>query len=341
VRECRQKRLPAFLITVDAEGDNLWARRAAITTRNAAYLPRFQLLCEKYGMKPTYLTNWEMAVWPPFQELGRAVIAKGAGEIGMHLHAWNSPPRAPLTNDDYRHHPYLMEYPRHILREKVRAMTGVLEDAFNINIVSHRAGRWGFNETYAQVLIECNYRVDCSVTPHVSWRCCKGDPRGAGGSDYSGFPDQAYLIDPDDISKAGNSPLLEVPLTLRQTPRAGLLPNAVRLLGHAHGLAERVARRLFPPDVRLMPNGRNGTGMIGLLDAAIHDDRDYVEFMLHSSELMPGGSPTFPTRASVERLYRDIELLFAHASRRFEGRTLSQYYDRFRGHPSSRVVMIA
>src|SRR5581483_11182584 len=66
-----------------------------------------------------------------------------------------------------------------------------------------------------------------------------------------------------------------------------------------------------------------------LLDTAIADGRDYVEFMLHSSELMPGGSPTFSSMASIERLYRDIERLFEHAQRRFGGQTLREYYDHF------------
>src|SRR5512144_2975448 len=48
---------PSFLITIDTEGDNLWSRPREITTGNARYLPRFQALCEKYGLKPTYLTN--------------------------------------------------------------------------------------------------------------------------------------------------------------------------------------------------------------------------------------------------------------------------------------------
>jgi hypothetical protein len=34
-----------FIITIDTEGDNLWACPRHITTRNAAYLPRFQSLC--------------------------------------------------------------------------------------------------------------------------------------------------------------------------------------------------------------------------------------------------------------------------------------------------------
>ena len=59
---------PRFLITIDTEGDNAWAKPREVTTRNAAYLPRFQSLCERYGLQPTYLTNYEMAVSPEYRE---------------------------------------------------------------------------------------------------------------------------------------------------------------------------------------------------------------------------------------------------------------------------------
>jgi hypothetical protein len=48
--------------------------------------------------------------------------------------------------------------------------------------------------------------------------------------------------------------------------------------------------------------------------------------MLHSSELMPGGSPAFRTDASIRTLYEHLERLFEHASRFFDGATLAQFY---------------
>ena len=168
---------PAFIITVDTEGDNIWAKPRDILTRNAAYLPRFQKLCERFGLKPVYLTDWEMAADPAYREFAADVIARGQGEIGMHLHAWNTPPLVPLTSDDYHYHPYLIEYSTEMVREKyVHVMTSTLEDNFQVKMISHRAGRWGFNGTYGQVLLDEGYRVDCSVTPHMSWESLGGDP---------------------------------------------------------------------------------------------------------------------------------------------------------------------
>ena len=58
--------------------------------------------------------------------------------------------------------------------------------------------------------------------------------------------------------------------------------------------------------------------------------RDYVEFMLHSSELMAGGSPTFTTSDRIERLFDDLEELFDAARQHWAGATLSEYRDNVR-----------
>src|SRR5687768_264695 len=183
----------SFLITIDTEGDDLWSRPRISTTRNSHSLPRFQALCERFGYKPTYLTNYEMASCPVFREFALDMLRRDAGEVGMHLHAWDSPPIVPLTRDDHANHPYLYEFPESVMRQKVAVMTDLLEETFERKMVSHRAGRWGLNETYARVLADFGYVVDCSVTPLLSWRSCKGDPAGAGGPDFTTFPDAAYF----------------------------------------------------------------------------------------------------------------------------------------------------
>ena len=78
-------RKPSFLITIDTEGDNLWSKPRTATTKNASYLPRFQELCEKYGLKPTYLANYDMANSRAFQQLGKDIVKRGVGEIGMQI----------------------------------------------------------------------------------------------------------------------------------------------------------------------------------------------------------------------------------------------------------------
>jgi len=312
-----------FIITIDTEGDNLWARPREITTRNAAYLPRFQALCERYRFKPVYLTNYEMALCDAFVEFGRAVVARDAGEIGMHLHAWNSPPLHALTADDYRHQPYLIEYPAPIMKNKIRTLTALLEERFGRRMVSHRAGRWAFDGRYAAMLLDAGYRVDCSVTPGVDWRGTKGAPQGHGGTDYTRFPDRPYFMSPADISKPAGSGLLEVPMTVRSGRLYRRMPWAYHV-----PVVRWIAKKLSPAPRWLCPTPleekHNPHAMIELARQARADGASHMEFMLHSSELMPGGSAAYRTAADIDWLYDHLEMLFDELSRWCRGTTLAE-----------------
>lgn len=312
---------PAFLITIDTEGDNLWQKHDSITTENAKYLPRFQAVCEKYGFKPVYLTNYEMAIDPFFVEFGKDVIARKTAEIGMHLHAWNSPPETPLTEDDWRHKPYLIEYSDALMREKVDFMTKLLEDTFQHKMRSHRAGRWAFDERYAHLLVEYGYEVDCSVTPKVNWALAKGSPQGNGGTNYLHFPQHAYFLDENNISAAGNSPLLEVPMSIQYKHSA--LMNSIKQ-GY-----DKLRGKVRSPSVHwLRPSGGNVATMQSVVEQTLAQGSDYVEYMLHSSEYMPGGSPTFKNEQDIERLYDDLESFFTWLQPRVQGMTLAEYYQQ-------------
>ncbi len=321
-------RPPFFIITIDTEGDNLWAHGRHITTENARYLQRFQTLCERFAFKPVYLTNFEMASDPAFQAFGREVLRKRTGEIGTHVHAWNNPPLTPLTDDDDRHQPYLIEYPDAVLREKFLVTHRLLEDVFQTPMVSHRAGRWAFDSRYAKLLAELHYHCDCSVTPKISWHATKGDPRGQGGTDYRAFPRRAYFLDLDRIDHAGDSTLLEVPMTTRL--KYGTLTNAVK-----SAIARLRGRPTEPSAAWLRPRGGNVAAMKKLAARVLAEPgTDYLEFMLHSSEFMPGGSPTFRTEEQIEKLYTDLEALFSWLATRCRGATLEDYY-RFKTPPAN------
>ena len=171
-------------------------------------------------------------------------------------------------------------------------------------MVSHRAGRWAFNSTYARLLVEHGYLADCSVTPHVSWRKTMGNPNGNGGTDYTGFPSHPYFLDLDSIANAGTSSLLEVPVTITKSKLSGLAPwvYSVRGIG-------RLARDAQPEVSWIRPTGTNLKHMLQCVRTAVTDRRAHIEFIIHSSELMPGGSPYFRTQESIESLYGDLRKL--------------------------------
>ncbi|MGJ0638816.1 polysaccharide deacetylase family protein [Xenorhabdus bovienii] len=311
---------PAFIITIDTEGDNLWQNSDKISTENTRYLPRFQNLCERFGFKPVWLTNYEMAMDDSYIEFAKDVIARNTGEIGMHLHAWNSPPIIPLTVDDMGYKPYLIEYPKDQIKAKVDFMTHLLEEKLQTKMLSHRAGRWAFNEYYAQLLVEYGYQVDCSVTPKVNWHFTKGDPNGDGGTDYSRFPAHAYFMDLQDIAKEGDSSLLQVPMSI-QYKHSPVMNFIKQKYDHLRGKHRSSSVNW------LRPKGGNLEQMKKVVQQTLADGSDYVEFMLHSSEFMPSGSPTFKDEEQIEQLYQDLEELFNFLNSLVQGMTLSEYYN--------------
>lgn len=311
---------PAFLITIDTEGDDLWGRPNTITTRNTAYLPRFQRFCEDFGFKPTWLTNYEMAMDPDFVRFGRDAARRGTAEIGMHLHAWNSPPLTPLTRDDDHHQPYLMEYPPEVMEAKIDLMSRLLRERFEGPVVSHRAGRWALDSTYAKLLAQYGYLIDCSVAPHVSWAKVMGDPAGRGGSDYRHFPNHPYVMDLEHIDRPGVSPILELPVSVIRSRLHRWVPMAYRI-----PLLRRWAWRHQPDLLWLYPTYRNLDDLLCLVREAVSTRRPYIELALHSSELMPAGGPNARDQASIDGLYRELQLLFTVVSQSFVGMTLTEF----------------
>lgn len=321
----KNKSIKKFIITIDVEGDNLWGKPKEIKTENSKFIYRFQRLCEKFGFKPTYLTNYEMANCKFFKEFGLELIKTNKAEVGMHLHAWNSPPIEPLTDNDFFYQPYLIEYRLHLIKEKVKIMTCTLEDIFQVKMVSHRAGRWAFNDQYAKVLSEYGYMVDCSVTPYVNWNSSLGNPSGKGGANYEQFSDKPYFLDLDNIRLSGKSNLLEVPMTVVKVDRV-----SNEIYKYCRNIVPSKYLRVFSPKILwLRPNGKNINNLLRIVDISVKNNCDYIEFMLHSSELMPGGSPTFSNDQSIEKLYNDLEILFNRISKDFMGVTLKEYYDLY------------
>jgi len=57
-----------FVVTVDTESDDAWLNPDKIKLDNFEEIPRFQNLCEKYNIIPTYLLTYEYAVYKPAVE---------------------------------------------------------------------------------------------------------------------------------------------------------------------------------------------------------------------------------------------------------------------------------
>lgn len=313
-----------FLITIDTEGDNLWSKPEVITTNNTKQLFRFQELCIKYGLKPTYLTNYEMAMDTEFVKFGKKYLNRKQCEIGMHLHGWNSPPIVPLTTEDNQRQPYLIEYCDEIMEEKIVIMTRLLEERFETKATSHRSGRWAMNETYMKLLEKYGYKVDCSVTPGVSWAKMPGGNPAFGGSDYRLFPSGAYHPSSENIGMKGDMKILEVPVTIIKKPRYGI--GLLASLEKSFFFRNLFISKLLVKNSWIRPGPDNLEDMMDTAEICKRNDHGYIEFMLHSSEMTQGLNPTFLSEESIDKLFEDMEKLFQYVSAFSYGETLTDFH---------------
>jgi hypothetical protein len=303
-----------FIITVDTEGDDLWHHKQnePITTENTLFIPSFQELCEKYDFKPVYLTNYEMVCDDRFVDYIRAKVEAGLCEVGLHIHAWNNPPLFNL-NSKYDGNPYLIEYPEEVMREKLLYTTNLIRERIGFCPVSHRAGRWAMNNTYFRLLKEMGVKVDCSYTPHVSWNDCPGESI-AKGPDYRNVSEKVQTIEG----------ILEVPMSIRQDRLHSAFGALNR--GGVRNLLSTIKR---PKALWCRPSVSSLADMIYLTDRISREKGvNYMEMMIHSSELMPAGSPYFKDAESIEKLYCHLDLFFQEVCKRgFVGVTLDDYQE--------------
>lgn len=298
--------MKSFIITVDTEGDNLWNWKEGnpITTENTNYIPRFQMLCEKYGLKPTYLTNREMALDREWVKYGSHKAQQGLCEIGMHIHAWNTLPMYTLENR-YGGNSYITEYPDEVIYQKLKWITEFLQDRFEMPMKSARSGRWATNAVYFSSLTELGYIGDCSMTPGFNLSTIPGYSMNV-GNDYRHVPYKTHML-PNGI--------VEVPMTTRclhHLPKGSIRHKLGALLKGDHLWLRPIRKSLY--DLQFLSHVVQKEG------------EDYLEFMVHSAELMPGGSPYFKTKEDIELMYSIMDKYFQQiVATGYTGVTLSEY----------------
>ena len=299
-----------FIITVDTEGDNIWSclpKRNQLLfpeTQNAQYLQRFQQLCDKYQFYPTYFVDYEMANASEFIQLGREIRKKNCGEIGMHMHAFSTPPFYELTDLRGRGLAFAGEYPSKVLFQKMEYMTKMLQDIFQIEILSHRGGRWYLDNRILKILDKLGYLVDCTVTPGINWQSTRGQTGRSRGSNYCRYRSNVYQV------KESN--LWELPVTIINKKKINF--------------ASRDRLPIKVQNIWLRPNGKNLKDMIWLVNKIDRSRVDYIEFMIHSSELMAGANPTFKTSKDIDQLYQQMDALFMYVKKKgYEGIGCSDY----------------
>jgi hypothetical protein len=294
---------PLLVVVVDTEEEFDWSRPlardntavTAIRAQEAAHR-----LFDRFGIKPTYVIDYPVASqedgWRPL----RALYADGRCGIGAHLHPWVSPPfEEEVTNRNS----YPGNLPPALEREKLRRLTGEIEDRFGFHPTVYKAGRYGVGPATAAILDELGYEIDASVVP---WT----DMSEEEGPDFTHCGAKPYWF-------GRSRRLLEIPVTQGFAgSMAGLGNLLYRPAASRPGRALRVpgilARLRMLERIRLSPEGMTFDEMRRLTSALSETGHRAFSFTYHSPSLAAGHTPYTPDASALRRFLDRCERYFEH-----------------------------
>ena len=277
----------AFTIDVEEEGlfsGSYLAEKPPL--HNISSLSLLDPIISEFDLRPTLLVSYHAVRDGYRRDYINDLGQRWRGEIGAHLHPWNTPP---LVDLPYRQPVPSELIPREILTAKLGSLWRALAD-MGVAPTSFRMGRFNLGPKMFSILSGTSVIVDSSVAPMRSYY---------GGPNHLGAPTDPYYPDPSDLARPGPSNILEVPLTI-----VPILPGA----GAIFRLMESLP---FPPGqwtawtaqhLASLPAQPVWTGLRRLKMAVrLHRRRGgrVLTMSLHSSELMPGGCPRHPRREQV------------------------------------------
>jgi len=319
-------RVNTISVTLDTEEEGLWGGAYPVrncTTENLRGLSRFQNLCEKYSIPPTYLIDAPVLEDQLAVNQLRSWQDSRLCEVGAHCHPWCNPPIASDIVSESES--YLCNLPVELQYQKLEWLTHRISDFIGRRPTSYRAGRYGFNASSIGPLVQLGYTVDSSVLPAYDY----SKSHGPDFTSSDRFPSRLQC-------KHGGHSILEFPITTGFTRSNfyGLRQQLRKLvetpLGRATKLASISNRLGLSRHVKLSPEGTTLVELQGLVKSSVLSGVKHLVLMLHSTSLLPGFSPYAKDGAAVESLYERMERIFEYATKSFdcEGCTLFDLSNR-------------
>lgn len=304
----------AVVVSLDVEEEGLFSGaypRSGAGLTNIAHLSRLTFLPREFGLPLTYLCDYPVLTHVPSLGLLEGLLGSHGGELGAHLHPWNTPP---FPDMPWPEPVSTAVMPVEVFRAKLDTLQEAVAAFAGRRAQSFRMGRWNLFKRAMAVLPEAGFTVDSSVAPlrHVR-----------GGPDHFLAPADPYWLRP---AGPQGPRLLEAPTT--QLP---VVPGSGKA---AYALAARLPKggrdAALTAFMRTLVLGVNPVWMPEAtmrLAVRTHVRRGgrAVTLFWHSSELLPGASPHFPDAASVEAFLRKVRRFAEWLRRTFDvtGTTLS------------------
>jgi len=261
-------------------------------------------LFKEFGIRPTYLISNEVM---DDSACLNVLDALSDVELGTHLHGEYVPPanidggiEGTITSEMQWEYGYLLE------KQKLVTLTEKFRSVFGRKPRSFRAGRFGAGPQTGRALLELEYDIDSSVTPHISWE----SRFGTTNPDFRSCPEFPYHIaDDGNLFTQGTSRLLELPVTIVKLPEAPGQPQWFRpWISGPDALAAIVEH--------VVQSNQNASIPRPLV------------MMFHNMEVFPGASPYPQTIADVDSYIGSLQQTFKFASQfNILPLTMSEYFD--------------
>jgi hypothetical protein len=281
---------PVLLVTADAEEEFDWSApldRRHTGVSNLRALGRAQALCDRFGIRPTYVVDYPVATQPAGAGPLRDIARDGRCTLGAHLHPWVCPP---FDEEVGPRNSFPGNLPRELEAAKLRETVRALEAAFGARPPCYQAGRFGIGPNTAGLLEELGFEVDFSVCPPF-------DYSAEGGPDFSRFGCETYWF-------GQRRRLLGIPLTgayvgwvrggAHAVYRAACTPAGRRLRAPGALAALRAVDRL-----RLSPEGFEPRHHRRLTEHLLAQGVRVFTWSYHTPSLAPGHTPYVRSEAEL------------------------------------------
>lgn len=310
-----------FSVTVDTEEEWNWGAEwptGDLAVTNIRNLPRFQRLCSRHQVAPTYFVNQAVLDDDEARTTLLGLTHDGPLEIGMHIHPWNTPPVVNGHAVQIRE-TYLHNLPDELIDAKLESVYRQFEK-HGLKPTSFRGGRYSSGGRIHEFLHRRGFVADSSVVPFTSWE-------DDGAPDYR---DRDIYPQRRKNGSNGGPALWEIPLTRGFTRKPfGFWAGWHRAVEttwlsrlHLIGIVNRlgIVRRSW-----LNFEDTPAAEMLQLLDRLRPMQLPCICLTMHSSSLMAGTSVYTRSPADEERIFAAVDEVLGTLARwpEFQSATMS------------------
>jgi len=284
-----------FIVTVDTEEAFEWGKdfRTKYIREEVSYIKellKFQDLCDRYQVKPTYLVDYPILANKGSLKVIKQLKKRNC-ELGTHLHTWCNPPFEEKISIKTT---YLENLDPKLMEKKMKNLTNRFEQTLNNSPRAFKSGRYSISDGLFEILIKQGYKVDTSLMPFTDL------------TPYGGSPKIITKFRPFKI-KVKKGELLEIPATV------GFNFNNFNFCNKNNLLIQVLKRVNIIRRIRLSPEYSSVKDMKKICEIYIKKKAPILHFQLHSSDFVMGKTPNVKNKKELINFYKSIEQIFEYA----------------------------